>query len=838
MSTDAYIQLGISGVRSFGETEHHDSVVFVDAPSGIDLKTLRFAPYALFRNAGVLLVRADSPVDSPLGEAEPPSERVEQLQKQLKQLSLKNLRAGLLHQPVGERPWVQGDLGDDDLQDVLDRARAVELNALLEWGQGIWKPSTYHYRLPSGEHAAGFVRVADAVQRPRDAEVLASWLHDRLADRRGLVVDTGTLSAVVQSLVGAIRSRGDWRPGPINVLDGYPATAFDVASAVDASDLGRGVLAMLSVNSSGTLRDHLMSALAACGSDDVFLDVLINKRPIPTHDDVRGGVAVRTWHPRPSQQPLISYDAANADVCALCRSTKTATLIPVSPRSFDGSLPAALDRITPSVTDARTNRRFWELANEDDMIIALDAPPIAATEQWRPPEPMSVVFDHARLLESQSFCDAARERLEYELRRNHRKLARADLVLMPAHEYQCEGRVRLVKSLASILGSQPKVRPFPPQEEWPAKLCAEVRAANSRIVVLTLGVVTGTTLYGALAAVQNARDPGPYDLYGLVLHARLAEQRGWRTLENSYAHLLFAAWHSYLPERSPLRDEADLLGYRPTPDGEAGLSERALSYLRQRRQFVAPSATREEGAVGEDHEQIGEAGPGMGLFWGSTPESVLTPNSILGQGLRAPAVYVAVASTMERARKDQRALVAPVRRVFDMPTIVRSYYDPLILAATLRWLQPHEAWWGVDPQQERSVVESLLARATDEHRLILVPELLLAAAQGKLNRQGLRAVEARAVAMLASDDLSDEERAPMELGLALRHTPIGTLDQREQRAASTSVALEAAQTPDALFELLPDVLRDLQEGQLGGRMFEELVRNVERLQRSADDAAA
>lgn len=830
MSTDAYIQLGSSGVRSFGETEHHDSVVFVDAPSGIDLKTLRFAPYALFRNAGVLLVRADAPVDSPSGEADSSSERVEQLQKQLQQLSLKNLRWGLLHQPVGEAPWVQGDLGDDDLQDVLDRARAVELNALLEWGQGIWKPSTYHYRLPSGEHAAGFVRVADAVQRPRDAEVLASWLHDRLADRRGLVVDTGTLSALVQSLVGAIRSRRDWQPGPINVLDGYPATAFDVATAVDGSDIGSGVLAMLSVNSSGTLRDHLMSALAACGSDHVSLDILINKRPIPTHADLRGGVAVRTWHPRPSQQPLISYDAANADVCTLCQSARTATLIPVSPRSFDGSLPAALARITPSVTDARTNRRLWELANEDDLIIALDAPPIAATEQWRPPEPMSVVFDHARLLDSQSFCDAVRERLEYELRRNHRKLAHADLVLMPAHEYHCAGRSRLVKSLASILGPQPKVRPFPPQEEWSAKLCAEVRAAPSRIVVLTLGVVTGTTLYGALAAVQNARDPGPYDLYGLVLHARLAEQRAWRTLENSYANLLFAAWHSYLPERSPLRDEADLLGYRPTLDREAGLSDDALSYLRERRKFLAPSRT-------DASSEETASKPSMGLFWGSSPESVLTPNSILGQGLRAPAVYVAVASTMERSRKDQRALVAPVRRVFDMPTIVRSYYDPLILAATLRWLQPHEAWWGVDPQQERSVVESLLARATDEHRLILVPELLLAAAQGKLNRQGLRAVEALAEVMLASG-LSDEEKAPIELGLALRHTPIGTLDQRQQRAASTSVALEEAHTPQALFDLLPGVLRDLQEGQLGGRMFEELVRNVERLQRAADDEAA
>jgi hypothetical protein len=834
MSTDAYIQLGSSGVRSFGETEHHDSVVFADAPSGIELKTLRFAPYSLFRNAGVLLVRAEAPIDSPSRDVKAKSDRALELHKQLQQLSLKNLRWGLLHQPVGEPPWVEGDLDEDEVQDVLDRARAVELNALLEWGQGIWKPSTYHYRLPSGEHAAGFVRVADAIQRPRDAELLASWLHDRLADQRGLVVDTGTLSAVVQALVAAIRSRQGWRPGPINVLDGYPATAFDVASAVNASDVGSGVLGVLSVNSSGTLRDHLMSALAGRESEHVSLDILINKRPITIHADMRAGVPVRTWHPRPSQQPLISYDAANADVCALCQSAKTATLIPVSPRSFDGSLPAALARITPSVTDARTNRYLWELANERNDIIALDASPIPATADWRPPEPMSVVFDHGLLLKSQKFCDAVKANLESELRRNHRDPPPAGLVLMPAHEYACEGRARLIKTLAPILGPQPKVRPFPPQEEWPAKLCREVRAAKSCIVVLTFGAVTGTTLYGALAAVQNARDPGAYDLYGFVVHARLAEQRAWRTLQNSYANLLFAAWHSYLPERSPLRDEADMLGYRPTSSAEATLSDSALTFLRQRREFLAPDKS------GEETSKTGETTspkPEMGLFWGSTPETVLTPNSILGQGLRAPAVYVAVASTMERSRKDQRALVAPVRRVFDMPTIVRSYYDPLILAATLRWLQPHEAWWGVDPQQERSVVESVLARATDEHRIILVPELLLAAAQGKLNRQGLRAVEARAETMLVSS-LSDEEKAPIELGLALRHSPIGTLDQRQQRATSASDAIEAAKTARELLDLLPAVLRDLHEGQLGGRVLEDLVRTVERLQRSSDAGAS
>jgi hypothetical protein len=63
-----------------------------------------------------------------------------------------------------------------------------------------------------------------------------------------------------------------------------------------------------------------------------------------------------------------------------------------------------------------------------------------------------------------------------------------------------------------------------------------------------------------------------------------------------------------------------------------------------------------------------------------------------------------------------------MQRVFEMPAIARSYYDPMILSAILRWLQPHEAWWGTQARDEHNVIHALLERATIEHRAILLPE--------------------------------------------------------------------------------------------------------------------
>jgi hypothetical protein len=807
MSSDAYIRVGSRGIQSFGFTERHDSLVFVDAPTEGTLAALRYASYALFANAATLLVRPGSPLDSPAKIAAGKTSSFNDLHEQVEKLKLGDLQWGLLHQPVGEALWIEGNV--EATVPLLERARAIELEALLDWGDAVWRPDTYHYRLPSGEHAAGFVRVADAIRVPRDAEVIASWLHADLANEVGIVVDTGTLSAVVQALVAAVRSRQNWRPGPVNVLDRYPATGHDVAEAIRYTATPTGIVALLSVNSSGHLRDQMLSALGALASTvPRSLDVLVNKREITASSQERDGTRLRTWHPRPSEDPLVRYDAANADVCELCRQAQTATVISISPRSFDGSLPASIGRLTMSVADARRNRALWEHTDEVKDSIRLEATPKDAVLEWRPPGPMSVALDYQKLLSKQQFRNAAVRALRDELDRNRTQPLPADLVLMPKHEFDLSTRDALVKAMGNILGPSPAVEPFPLRGSWPDDLQKKVKDASKSVAIVTLGVVTGTTLNGALAAVQAARNRGFYELSAYVLHARVTERRAWQTLQNTFDNRIFTAWRSYLPDRSPLRDEASTL-QEISESARSALSSDASAFLAARINQLA------SGNIDQSND----------LFWGTSAGSELTPNSIFGQGLHGPAVYVAVASSMERARQEHQGGVVPRLRVFEMPAIVRSYYDPMILAAVLRWLRPYEAWWGREPIDERSIVSLMLERATPEHLLVLLPELLLACAQGKLNRPGVTEVQARASAVLANSSLTHAQRGPLELGMALL-PPFGISDAEQQQRYGAIAAIEGAKSKGALLQLVPDLLRDLGDGRLPAQVANALERRI------------
>jgi hypothetical protein len=769
---------------------------------------LRSAPGHLFRATETVLLRADAPMDSagPGETGRPIGDRLAELTAQLEALGLR-VHAGVLHQPVGAASWIEGIVPDE--ADLLARARSIELEALLQWGNGVWTPTTYHYQLPSGEHAGGFVRVADAIQRPRDAEVLASWLHAELADNIGIVADTGTLSALVQALVAALRGRG-WRPGAVNVLDGYPNTSFDVAEAVRDADRGAGLIGLLSVNSSGRVRDRLISALAGQpGTGRRTLDVLVDKNRLERHErETSEGILVRTWHPRPGDDPLVAGEGASAERCERCARAATATLVPVNPRSFDGQLQAGVTRVTPSVSDARANQKLWELCNSG--AIEYEADPVEPLLPHRPRGPMAIKVDHTLLLARPEFRDAAHRAFARRVKDDRLRYQQANLLLVPDHEYAYDGMDALIEELRPLLGVEAELRTFPGHGDWEDALKNAVREAPEAIAVLTLGTVTGGILQAALSAIQGARDPGAYELTAWVVHARPEDRRGWQTLRNSYAGRLVSAWHSYLPSHSPFADERAVLESLSQRQVD-GLSEPARNFLRLRRGSV-------------EHLAPG----GQGLLWGTTTESELTPNSIFGQGLRGPAVLAAAGAAMERARHEARDAAVPARRVFEVSAIVRSYYDPMILAAVLRWLAPHEAWWGWEPRDEPEIVAAMLERATEEQRAILVPELLLAAAQGKLHTLGAGRVLAYAGRLRESDTLTDLQRGALEIGIALVGDP-GTVDEQRNRADGASDRIAGCTTAANLLSEVPGLLRDLQQGRLSPDLVARLDDRVSEL---------
>ena len=757
---DCYVRISSRRTRTFNVPSDAHDLLFVDVERGMSVSELRHAPHETFRSRSLagILVRDGNHLPGRAGllrrllNRSSPGASSADVAALVQRIGLV-APSGVLLQPVAHEATIDGDLGAGDVSELLHRARAVELEAMLEWGNAIWRPEGYHYRLPSGEHAAEFVRMADAIRHPRDAEVIASWMHADLADGAGIVIDTGTLSAVAEALRSAALVAG-FSPGPMAVLDGYPATGLEVRRAVQVAARRRRVLAVLSVSSTGSVASRLVDAMEALGQHavDGRLAILISKRPVTQVDEQPAdNVRISTWLPRPHEAPPATSGADGPEGCRLCRDPTTARVVPIDPVSFDGTLDLAHRTITPSVADADANRVLWEHLNACDAV-RLEAQPHPAVSPFRPTrEPMAIRIDHSRLLVDSAFRRDAVVALERAIGGGHG--ASADLLLVPEHERTLDGLDQLVEDMHRLIGS-PRIASFPLLGHWPPSLLELVRASG-QIAILNLGTVTGSALQQGLVAVQAERRPGPL-LTGYVLHARLAERRAWETLQNSYGHRLYAAWESFLPDRSPLREEQ--LALEQVPIGE--LSNEALDY-REQRLLVC------NGDLGS---------PSVGVFWGSRRDDAVSPNSIFGQGLRGVALYTAVGAAMERARKAAEKLrTAPERRVFDLASIARSYYDPLILSAIVRWVLPHEAWWGWHHKDAEEVVLGMLERsrrAGEEHHVrVLVPELLLAGAQGKVPASGLRA--AAAVAHSVLDQLDGEDRGPVELALAAAHTAVG-----------------------------------------------------------------
>jgi hypothetical protein len=235
-------------------------------------------------------------------------------------------------------------------------------------------------------------------------------------------------------------------------------------------------------------------------------------------------------------------------------------------------------------------------------------------------------------------------------------------------------------------------------------------------------------------------------LQGLVLHARLPTSRQWQTLCNSFDRCLHAGWIFFLPESSPLREEEKSLKRLSGTayEGEAG------RFLEQRLRLCAG-------------EVIGEK---PALFWGSAPAAELTQNSIFGQKLDARTTFSAVGAAMARGRIDHDRRTPEVR-VFDLAGMLHSYYDPLIISSFFRWLGPYESWWGWKAEEAERIMSRLFGRVGDDDEAlsVLIPELLLAAGQGKVHDAALDVLVAQAEVLRAR--ARPEAEAAIAIGLDL-----------------------------------------------------------------------
>jgi hypothetical protein len=247
-------------------------------------------------------------------------------------------------------------------------------------------------------------------------------------------------------------------------------------------------------------------------------------------------------------------------------------------------------------------------------------------------------------------------------------------------------------------------------------------------------------LVGVHDVLETTGDRDTMKVGGIVMHARPETDREWTVLRNAYTRIE-ALWLTPLPLRSPFEEEELLLAYVPLDEAESGASDYLkgrLAFCRDndadwpRRVATHPPAPVDPHAVFWGMPLDGSAATG----WSGRDHPVLRPGSRFGHCIRATTTFAAVGSAMQRARLNAPTWTAPAWHQFEMPAILRSYFDPPIVAAILRWLEPHEAWWGDREEDAGNVVAEALARATDDDRKILLPELLLAAALGKVPKSG------------------------------------------------------------------------------------------------------
>jgi hypothetical protein len=698
----------------------------------------------------------------------------------------KTLHWGVVRFRVGDEPVVIWADADDDREasdsELLQRALKIELSTLLEFGHAIWRPVNYHYVLPSGQHAAAFIRVGDAFRSPRDVRVVTSWLTPRMRDKQAIVADSATLVPLITDLHAVAATRG-WRAGRVEMLDEYPRTKLDISRVImPMRQESGGVLALMSVNSSGRYRGMFLDGLDAAfvGEPADWSMVVIVDKTQADGDELfpMNGVsipdAVTTW------SGFAESDASGVPEarCPWCKKSGMAQVVRIDPRTFEALVMPDVDRQMPSVVSAKASTTFWELCDGTGALGHTAFPVQSPSSISRPKaKAMSLLVDNVALLESTSLAAEVAKRID----QIHEELKRSgsehtvdytgyDAVLVSKYEAELplfDARLAELLPLYGLADAEVVAIDLQPDGVFPVEQLREY----DRVVIFALGSVSGWNLRQLLLGLQDAwRRMPSKKVAGIVIHARPPTKREWENLRNSFSNRLDAMWTTFLPWRNPMEEERAALELLPTELLDSQ-SEQVRNFVTERQNVTGPRANVWRERMAEFAEVGGHttASPDpRSVLWGLPPYGTnerLRNQSLYGFEVGALTALAAVGAAMHATRQG-RVDYDPRWLVFDMPAITRSYYDAIILASILRWAEPQETWWGASEGEAEAVMTELLARTVQEgDRQILIPELLYAASQGKVPGKACEALAATASEAIKHWD--KVQRAPAELGLAM-----------------------------------------------------------------------
>lgn len=765
---DASSYVRVEGGRATPAAEavdHPSGLIFVDVErdraggwEGEVADQLRFVDETLLARRGPMLIRAPRMGD-PAG--------IELIRGALEARLGAAPEIGQVLFEVGAplpTPIWTGDGGLPD-SEVLATARAIELAAVLQAGKAHWQPSTFHYELPSGQHRADFIRLGDGFRSPRDARALATWLYPYLDIGRALLLDSSTMLPLALALQDAAQAAN--RPlGPVAVRDGYPDSLLSDEELIELTVGANGALVLLSVSSTGTTRDALGAALDHRGVRYWWIESLVDRRrptAVAVHDGAVG--FADPWLCIPDM-PL-----AEGEGCALCRDAQRAPYVRIDPGSFaNTSLPEPPVVVMPDPPiPARQIDRLLELYQDVDGM-GIDCDPAARTKLRRLPRRWGVRFHPHLLLDHADLVPSLREQLERD--RGDRNDGRVDLDALRGFDAivfldEDDGPQfgALLDALPDLLGGETAPRrvvlPSRADDVDFDRLKADLASAT-HILVVTVGTVTGGTLHELLMRINRARSDTPKGTYvvsGFVLHARPPSYREWQSVRSAYGQRLVAAWMTYLPaEDHPLADEQRL--WRQNLD-ETTLSDEARRFVAARRSWVLNNPQSEWPARRATWDPAsGDPNPASVLLCQAPSNAdedlpLLQANSRFGHRMSMVGTLVGVGATLHRARLEREHQGGPPGLRFDLTRIPAVYFEAPIVSAVLRWLRPFEAFWEYEQRPAEDTLRELWHQTTFEDpgsRGLLLCELLLAAAAGKLPRKTYPVIREMARDLQASDD--------------------------------------------------------------------------------------
>ena len=664
-------------------------------------------------------------------------------------------QVGVIQHQIGRSPtlgWANRPPWSDT--EMSDHARAVELKALLRRHNAIWEPLNYHFRLPSGEHTDIFVRIADAINEPQDAYVFACWLSERLQSGVGVVVDTGGLTAVLIQIENLL-SRFRLEVGPTSILQAYPAGRALVRRTVEnaVSEQSPGIVGVLSVSATGSLRDTVLDELQRVADSygiDCTLDVMVDRTRTGSNS---GKVAPDHTNNHVTWLNLESPAQSNSPAsCELCNSAEKAQLVAIDPRTY-GSMALPLPHpVMPDIDHATEGQLFWERAAEfrARAIEVKPHPESRVARGKRTALPVRPIFEV--LCQPDGLSDLVEKRcrnqsLDESLTRTALVVAAGrDLETVELPKFAGNGRVDLEASVRLVLAGAGIDDSVPIVNGYDAEVLAKQVAGlgdEDAILVFSWGSVTGRTLRLMKLAVADALAECKKDrtVNGLIFHARPTTPREWSAQQNQFnPGVLEKLWWSCFPWSSPVQAERRLLDRSDiNPDG---LSPAGRDFLKQRMEFLMMQSQ----FIDDDDDWSPRFGTSNGhthpehVFWGMSADGIhqekVRGRSLYGAKLDCLSAYAAIGAVINFTRHNEQPKAAPRWVMFDMGRIVRSYFDAVITCSVIRWLQPGELWWATDRDEPESVLDSVAflldqATGTDE-QVLLLPEILLASAQGKV----------------------------------------------------------------------------------------------------------